>query len=314
MDLRQLRAFCEICAEGGFSAAAAKLHLTQSALSHQIRLLEEELGQELLVRAKPKVYPTAAGLLLLESSHVILSEVAHVRANFGMASEPAPRPLVRIAATNVGLCYLYGSLCEGFLRDRPDVDLTIYATESIEDALQRVSRRFADIAFTTLPIEIPNIDVVELGSVENIFIVGPRHPLASRAAVEPEGLLASPFVRFLPGSGMRFVSDKYFAEAGRYPPILTETNDAELVKRLISMGTAAALIPVFAVVSEIRSHRLIALKMRGAPLLQRFGFAVRSGTGSVALERFKAACLKRTRKWPKTISLDSVRSSRWPLP
>ena len=110
MDLRQLRAFCEICAEGGFSAAAAKLHLTQSALSHQIRLLEEELGQELIVRAKPKVYPTAAGRLLLESSHVILSEVAHVRANFGLASEPAPRPLVRIAATNVGLCAAAGSM------------------------------------------------------------------------------------------------------------------------------------------------------------------------------------------------------------
>jgi DNA-binding transcriptional LysR family regulator len=177
-----------------------------------------------------------------------------------------------------------------------------------------ISRRFADIAFTPLPIEIPNIDVVELGVAENIFIVGPGHPLAGRAAVEPQDLLVSPFVRFLPGSGMRFVSDKYFAQASRYPPILTETNDAEFVKRLISMGTAAAVIPVFAVASEIRSHRLIALKMRGGPLLQRFGFAVRSGTGSVALERFKAACLKQTRKWPKTISLDSVRSSRWPLP
>src|SRR5437867_1422234 len=71
VDLRQLEVFKLIVQTGIFLTAARKLGVTQSALSHQIRSLEEELGEQLLVRARPRTYPTAAGQRLMISTERI---------------------------------------------------------------------------------------------------------------------------------------------------------------------------------------------------------------------------------------------------
>ena len=75
MDLRELRAFVAVVEEGGVSAAARRLHLSQPALSQTIRVLERELGVELLVRTSTGTSPTAAGRTLLEEATAVLARV-----------------------------------------------------------------------------------------------------------------------------------------------------------------------------------------------------------------------------------------------
>ncbi|HAQ01124.1 MAG TPA: LysR family transcriptional regulator [Rhodospirillum rubrum] len=79
MDLRQLRAFLAIVDSGGFSSAAERLHLTQPALSRQMRLLEEDLGERLLRRTGRGAEATAAGLVLADRARRILGEVEGAR-------------------------------------------------------------------------------------------------------------------------------------------------------------------------------------------------------------------------------------------
>src|SRR5882762_2980025 len=79
MELRQLEALRTIVATGSFAAAAERLRLTQPALSHQIKNLEDELGATLLIRARPKVYASPAGELVLPAADRSFSEVGIIR-------------------------------------------------------------------------------------------------------------------------------------------------------------------------------------------------------------------------------------------
>jgi DNA-binding transcriptional LysR family regulator len=312
MDLRQLEAFHAIVASGSFSAAANRVHLTRSALSHQIKNLEDELGKKLLVRAKPKVYPTSFGHVLLTSIARIFGELKNVKEKFGLLPG-LERSSVRVAATNVGLCSIYGDLCERFIAEHPEVELTITSTETTEDAVVKVARRAADFAFTTLPIDLPNLESVHLGDAEQVFIVGNSHRLAKQRTVSLQDIQACTFVRYVPGSGGRVFSDQIFAKSGGYPPIMTESNDTEVVKRIVGMGLAVALVPAFTIAPELRTNRLRALRLSSGKMMQPFGLVYYRDLRTEALDLFKALCLEQRGAHPINIRLENFGRAPWTI-
>jgi DNA-binding transcriptional LysR family regulator len=312
MNLHQLEAFHAIVVSGSFSEAANRVHLTRSALSHQIKNLEEEVGKLLLVRAKPKVYPTAAGQVLLTSIVRIFSELRSVREKFGLLPG-VERSSVRVAATNLGLSYIYGDLCERFIADHPDVDFTITATETTEDAVVRVARRSVDFAFSTLPVDLPNLQSIHLGDSEQVFIVSNSHPLAKQRTVSFNDIQACTFVRYLPGSGGRDFSDHIFARSGGYPTIMTESNDTEVVKRIVGMGLAVALVPAFSVASELQTNRLRALRLSSGRMMQPFGLVCYRDLQTDAMDLFKALCLKLRGANPIKIRLENFGRAPWTI-
>src|SRR4051794_35954243 len=100
LELKQLRALAAIAETGSFVEAAQPLNLTQSALSHQIRHLEEELGETLLVRGKPRVVPSASGRAVLQSARTVLAEVDSIRGMFGSADPGEMTGTITVAATS----------------------------------------------------------------------------------------------------------------------------------------------------------------------------------------------------------------------
>jgi DNA-binding transcriptional LysR family regulator len=292
MDLRQLEAFHAIVASGSFSAAANRVHLTRSALSHQIKNLEDELGKKLLVRAKPKVYPTSFGHVLLTSIARIFGELKNVKEKFGLLPG-LERSSVRVAATNVGLCSIYGDLCERFIAEHPEVELTITSTETTEDAVVKVARRAAD--------------------AEQVFIVGNSHRLAKQRTVSLQDIQACTFVRYVPGSGGRVFSDQIFAKSGGYPPIMTESNDTEVVKRIVGMGLAVALVPAFTIAPELRTNRLRALRLSSGKMMQPFGLVYYRDLRTEALDLFKALCLEQRGAHPINIRLENFGRAPWTI-
>jgi DNA-binding transcriptional LysR family regulator len=312
MNLHQLEAFHAIVVSGSFSEAANQVHLTRSALSHQIKNLEQELGKALLVRAKPKVYPTPAGHVLLTSIARIFGELRTVKEKFGLLPG-VERSSVRVAATNLGLSYIYGDLCERFIADHPDVDFTITATETTEDAVVRVARRSVDFAFTTLPVDLPNLQSVHLGDSEQVFIVGKSHPLAKQRKVSFNDIQACTFVRFVPGTGGRDFSDHIFTKSGGYPAIMTESNDTEVIKRIVGMGLAVALVPAFSVASELRTNRLRALRLSSGRMMQSFGLVHYKDLRTEAMDLFRALCLKLRGANPIKIRLENFGRAPWTI-
>jgi DNA-binding transcriptional LysR family regulator len=306
VEIKQLKALSAIAENGSFSIAAGRLRLTQSALSHQIKNLEDELGETLLIRGRGRVMPTEAGQVVLASVQNILAEVSAIRERFQGGTRGPITGVLRIAATNLGMASLYGDLCEDFMSRYPGVEVTFRATETPEEAARRVEDGIADVAFIPFFGLHPLLEQVVLGTTEDVFIVGRHHPLAKRRVVSLDDIRQWPFVRFHPNSGSRTVSDRLFLTTGGYPPIATESNDMEFVKRVVGMGAGIALIPVIAVAREARAHSLIPLRLADRKLQVNFGLAYRRAEKIKTVERLRAFCLERRGPEPRQLTIETV--------
>jgi len=304
MELRELRAFEAIVEDESFRRAADRLHLTPSALSHQIGRLEREMRQPLLVRSPEGVFPTNAGEVILELARKIFADIKFARQQLGLPGE-SERERLRVTGTNVGLTYIYGELCEQYMRSNADVELEITAAETTQMASTRVARGEADLAFTTLPIESKALGVVSIGCSEQVFIVGAQHPLADSENVSLEDIRRYPFARYLKGSAGRLLSDKLFGH-GHYPPIASETNDTEMVKGIVKLGFATALVPVFTIGQELALGEIKPLRLTSGPMMLDFGLVCRKNDESKKVRDFIAFCADQNDKRHVTIKLENA--------
>ena len=306
MDLRQLEVFKLISETGSFSTAARKLGLTQSALSHQIRSLEAEVGEQLLVRARPRAYPTASGQRLLLSAERIFAELSELKSLFAKTGPSASLGSVRVSATHLAITYIYGDLLEQFASRHPGVELVFHATETTEDPVQRVLQRESDVGFTVLPIKHPKLKTIPLLRAEQVLIVAPKHPLAKQRSTTLEDLRQWPFARFEPKTGGRQVSDAVFLGDGGYPSILAESNDVEYLKRIIRIGLGVALVPVFCVRGELKSGAIRALRLKTGRVIQDAGIVMRNDVSIRALDLFTRACVQLRGAKPRPVTLENV--------
>jgi LysR family cyn operon transcriptional activator len=306
MDIRQLKALQAIAEVGTFAGAAEQLGLTQSALSHQVRQLEEQLGETLLVRARPKTYPSPAGRLVLDHANRISAELFALEQHFANARQGRFRGTLRIAATPMSFTYLLGDLCEAFRGKYPDVELVFTATESAEQAVRRVLSGATDVAFGPLSGQHDSLVEVKLASAEHTFIVRTGHPLAELGRVTPDQLRKFPIALFQLKSGTRSLTDAIFDGKG-YPPVLTESNDAQFIKRMVSISEASALMVAYALTPESADKGLACLRLDGPPLMADIGLIHKRSVHMHALELFKAVCLDARGARPRELLVGGLR-------
>lgn len=305
MELRQLEALRLIASVGSFQVAAKHLSLTKSALSHQISSLEEELGELLLVRARPKTYPTPAGLRLLASVEKIFTEIKYIKEDFDKSPGTALTGTLRIAGSNIAIAYLYGDLIEEFVTSHRSVNLIFHATERTGEAVTRVLQRAADVGFGVFPQTNSNLHTIPMVSVEQVLVVSPQHPLARRRIVSLDQVREWPFVRFAEKTGQRLMSDEIFGGANGYPDIMAELNDAEYAKRLLRMSLGGiALMPIFSVWREINAGVLHGLRLNTGRIVQDGGLVCRADANLRALDVFIEECLRMRGPKLKNLTLD----------
>jgi DNA-binding transcriptional LysR family regulator len=195
MDLRQLRYFVAVAEELHFTRAAARLHLAQSALSAQIRALEQEVGAELFTRTSRRVALTAVGETLLEDARRLLGDadaaLGHARA---LARSQARRLIV--ACLGPASAELLAPAIADFARRRPDVSVDVQAIDFAE-ILPSLRDARADVAFVYLPYaeeELADCTVVPLAEEPRIVALAQSHPLARRDVLRPADLADEVFV------------------------------------------------------------------------------------------------------------------------
>lgn len=192
MELRQLRYFVAVAEELHFSRAAARLHLAQSALSAQIRALENELGGPLLTRSTRRVALTPAGEALLHEARSIL--VAADRAlERTRALARGEGGSVVIGSLGPAPGELLAALLARFGARHPDVRVELRAFD-FNDTVLGLRRGRADLAFLYAPISEPDLDVTPLLSEPRMVVLPRRHPLARRRALSPGDLADEVFV------------------------------------------------------------------------------------------------------------------------
>jgi LysR family cyn operon transcriptional activator len=262
MELFQLRTFQEVAATLNFTRAAERLHLTQSAVSHQIKALEEELGEPLFIRAKHGVKLSQAGAVALEHARRILEESVALKERLS-GGEQTPVGRVRAAAATQAFVHLFAPLFETFMRAHPGVEVSFRTTQSTDQTIADIQNGAADVGFASLPVYSPALAVQELFEDELLVIVGHGHRLAGRPLATFEEIVAERFILFERGNSIRRATDEFFGRVGGEPRTALESNDTSFIKIMVQRGLGISLLPAWAVRDEVRWGWLAQLRIDG---------------------------------------------------
>src|SRR6478672_5517292 len=208
MDLRQLESLRAIAESGSFTAAGARLNVSQSAISRQVLLLEEEFKEPLFIRFGRRIQITPIGETLLQLSHRVFEDIRDTSASILDTKKQLTGTLRLVGGMTVCL-YVFPPLLKEFRRHHPDVDIKV-ATGGVQRLLRRLRTRRADLALLTLPVDDPAFTSVPVLREELMLVMPAGHPLSSKDSVGVEALVGQPFVIFEQGSNTRRTLDEFF--------------------------------------------------------------------------------------------------------
>jgi LysR family cyn operon transcriptional activator len=262
MELSQLRTFREVAEALSFTRAAQKLNMTQSAVSHQIKALETELGEPLFIRAKRGVRLTDSGQLALSYAERILEEADALRERI-RGDDHEPRGRVRAAAATQAFVHLFAHLFESFMRDHDRIELSFRTTVSTEQTVADILNGAADVGFASLPVYSPALQVTELFEDELGVVVSARHKLARERETSVVEIRRERFILFEQGASIRRATDAFFKRVDLNPDLALESNDTYFIKLMVEHGLGLSVMPSWAVREEVEAGRLAWLRVSG---------------------------------------------------
>ena len=184
IELKHLRSIKAIHQAGGLARAAELMNMTQSALSHQIKGLEDQTGVELFVRRSKPLKLSAAGQRLLRVADKVLPEIEKAQEEFrNLRSGKSGRMHIAIECH---ACYEWlFPVLEKFRHNWPDVDVDIKAGLAFE-ALNALQKEEVDLVISSDPEDILGVTFIPLFDYSPVFVASAQHPLAQKTYVEPE--------------------------------------------------------------------------------------------------------------------------------
>lgn len=238
LNLDQLEAFAAVVELGSFSAAAARLSLTQPAISFQIRQLEGRLGLRLVERVGRRVQPTAAGLDLLP--HIRRIDAAVASAAEAMAYHTrGVAGRVRLGTGATACTYLLPPVLSKLRRRFPLLEIVVRTGNSV-DILRELDDNALDVALVTLPAPGRMFTVEKLIDDEIVAVFPPS--LKPPRAVTPVALAALPVLLYEPGGNARRVIDDWFSRAGIGLKPVMELGNVEAIKQMVAAGLGCGLL------------------------------------------------------------------------
>ena len=270
MDVRQLEMFRAVVEEGSFTRAALRLHVSQSAVSRQLQLLEAELGGPLLHRSVKGVTLTPEGELLLSTANRIHRDLREAVWQIS-ETKKMKRGQLRIAGGGTVCQYVLPQLLKRFRAVHPDVDLLV-KTGSTTAVLQLIRNHQLDLALLTLPLVGADLEVRPALREELVVITAPRHALTQRHSIDARSLSEHPLVLFEPGSTTRMLVDQFFADQQLPMNVAMETESVEIIKAMVASGLGIALVPYVAIAGDMRTRRFGWARVRGQRLHREQGW------------------------------------------
>jgi DNA-binding transcriptional LysR family regulator len=307
MEIRQLRAFVAIAEAGTFTAAAQRVHVTQAAISMQIRQLENELGVRLFVRAPRRVVLTEAGEQLLQRArHILRDHDAAVDEVAELAGTQRGR--LRIGSASAGVTTdVLPKLFKEIRKQHADAHLSLVSGTS--DALvNQLLNGELDLAFVSLPVEARGIHTERLSQDQLVAIASPRHALAKQKTVSAYTLAGEKLILGERGGNTRRLIDQFFAQAGVTLHISMELSRQAAIRRMVEENMGVGIVPLKSVSEAVAKGRLVRWWIEGAQINWELGVAKQiGGYESPIME----TCIKLARKYFETGSIvDSANKTR----
>jgi DNA-binding transcriptional LysR family regulator len=270
MDLRQLEIIRAIADSGSFTAAGEKLHVSQSAISRQILLLEEELGEAVFHRIGRRIRITPAGEALLQLSNRVFQDLQDTVSIISDKQETL-RGTIRLVGGMTVCLYVFPMLLQEVRRAHPQLDVKI-TVGSTERSVAMLRAGTADLGLLTLPIEASDLVATPVLQEELLVVTYPAHPLAKRRQIAPADLNRQPFVMFETGSITRRLVNEFFTREGIEAEIVMETENVEIIKAMVRTGLGIGIIPWQAAAADVRAKQLFASRITGYPLSRQTGW------------------------------------------
>lgn len=270
MDLRQLEILRAVAASGSFTSAGEHLNVSQSAVSRQILLLEEELNEQLFLRIGRKIRITPAGSTLLSLSNRLFDDIRETRAGI-LESQHTLNGSLRLVGGMTVCLYVFPPLLKAFRRTHPGVEVKVSAGATPR-ILRQLRNGAADLGLVTLPVDDPSLVSVPVMREELLLVTSPQHPLSRRKQIVPQDLVRQSFVLFEAGSNSRRTIDEFFVKEQIAPQVVTETENVEIIKALVRIGMGITIIPYQAVAREVRAGYLSCARIAGQQLVRETGW------------------------------------------
>lgn len=239
MDLTRLRGFYTVVRVGGFSEAARRLHLTQPAVSQQVRALEQELGVQLLRRGRP-VSLTREGELLYELAQKVFAEVDRIHAVFADLKTRRPAVL-NLAANQSTAMHILPEKLTTFTKRFPSVEITIH-TMRTREIVQAVMDGSIDVGMVLIDPQRPEIIARPAIPYEMVLITQRDHPLAKQRQVSLEDVARYPFISYTKATETRHLIDEPFRQRQLKIQVRMSLGSTDLIIRYVSLGYGIAIV------------------------------------------------------------------------
>jgi len=292
LQLESLKMFCDVVETGSFSRAAQLNHVTQSAVSQQIRALENRYEQRLLSRSARQVTPTPAGERLFRGCKEILTRFGEVESEIReQASEVS-------GATTVSTIYSVGlhelqNIQRELLKTHPKVNLRLNYRRS-DQVYDDVILGAADLGLVAYPQARAGVDVIPFREDRLVVVLPSNHPLASKAKVTMASIASLPFIGFDREAPTRKGIDRMFRDKGFELHPTMEMDNVETIKRAVELGLGVSVLPVPTVQHEVSNGTLVAKPFAEGVYTRPIGILVRKGkylarSSQAVLDSFKLA-------------------------
>lgn len=308
IDSRQLRAFAALARTGSFTLAAKELFLSQSAVSHSMKALENDVGCRLFDRVGKKVLLTQAGEALLHHADKILQEMAAARAGLQQLGKWGVGRL-RIGASPTACQYILPAVLREFKESFPKCMIAIDPGDTLE-AIEAVRNNKIDLAITLEPRNEDQFEFHPLFTDELTFLVGAMHPWARDGHVVRQEIPKQSYVLYNKNSYTFRVVQDYFRQEDMVLNTVIELGSMEAIKELVKLGLGVSILAPWIAQKEIHEKSLVALPLGRRKLKRSWGVIHWRGRRlSLAEETFLGLCKAATADIGKSSVTDVVGSA-----
>jgi DNA-binding transcriptional LysR family regulator len=267
LTLRQFRVFEAVARHLSFSKAAAELHLSQPAVSMQVRGIEAILGLPLTEQLGKKIFLTEAGREVLHASRQITARLDDLQANL-MQLRGIDSGRLNLAVTTT-VSAVATDILARFRGQHPGVSIHLDVSNR-ESVLGQLAANRIDLAIMG---QVPDgLDLEATRFMDNplVVIAPPDHPLTRKKKVSIRALATEPFLVREAGSGTRGAMERFFADKGQELRTSMEMSSNEAIKQAVQAGLGLGILSLQTLELELALKRLAVLDVEGFPIMRHW--------------------------------------------
>ncbi len=283
IELRHLRLIQAMAQNSTLAAAAEQLHLTPSALSHQIKSLEQHFEVPLFLRHHKPLRLSPAGQRLLDLAQRVLPQVAAMEHELQCLAGGDSGRLHLTIECHACFEWLLPTL-ERYRQDWPDVDVDIRLGVSF-DPMPALTRGEVDLVITSDPVELRGVVFHPLFDYQALLAVAPDHPLAGREWVAPVDLASETLITYPVEAHRLDVFRRFLDPAGVRPVAWRRAELTPMILQLVAIRQGVAVLPDWVLRAQTPAHRLSTCRLGEQGLWGTLHAAVRDSDSRAAYVR-----------------------------